>query len=132
MTTLTQFTPSNIRSVRARVIEALKEVEKELGITITDGSARYSETTLSLKLEMGLGVGPENTASAQMFKQLATRYGLQPEDFGRRFMSQTGELYEITGLKPTRPKYPISATEVATGRAFKFTADVVRNGIIRR
>jgi hypothetical protein len=37
-----------------------------------------------------------------------------------------GTTYEITGLKATRRKYPISADRLSDGKSFKFPVDVIK------
>ena len=68
--------------------------------------------------------GTAFNAEKEMFAVLAESYGLAPEDFGREF--NTGhERFQITGIDPKRPKYPISAERIPDRQGFKFTAENV-------
>ena len=59
-----------------------------------------------------------------IFEVLAADYGLSPTDFGREFRAN-GETFQITGLNPRRPRYPIDAERLPDRRQFKFTAENV-------
>jgi hypothetical protein len=51
-------------------------------------------------------------------------YGLEADDYGATFISQ-GRRFKLTGVKPSRPSYPISAECLSTGKGFKFPRSVV-------
>ena len=63
-----------------------------------------------------------------MWRYYATSYGFKLDDLGREFTSR-GVRYKITGIEPSRPKYPISAERVHDKRAFKFGASTVKMGL---
>lgn len=60
------------------------------------------------------------TEAVDDFKLHCHLYGLKPEHLGATFRSGSAT-YKITGLVPSRPKYPISAINVRTGRGYKFS-----------
>lgn len=56
---------------------------------------------------------------------LASAYGLDPSDLGSTFV-QNGKTFRVDGLNPRRYKYPISVTEVKTGKKYKFREENVK------
>jgi len=105
---------------------------KELGVDVQVGSARFSSSSATFKVEVSIVAadGTVETKTVSDFKRCAQLWGLQPDDFGRTFRSR-GIAYEICGGKPGSYKYPILGKRVPDGKVFKFPADVVRDGIIQ-
>lgn len=54
------------------------------------------------------------------FASKCKRYGFEPEDYGKTFLSR-GRAYKITEINTRRPKYPLSATRVDSGKGYKFS-----------
>lgn len=54
------------------------------------------------------------------FESLAEAFGLSPADYLRQF-STGRELFRITGIYPSRPKYPVLAERIRDEQGFKFT-----------
>lgn len=90
------------------------------------------DTACSVKLTFhareadGTVISPDSLA----FTKFAHLFGLEPGDLGETFLSQ-GETFRITGLRTKAKRYPVIATNVQTGRSFKFSTHVVRNGLPR-
>src|SRR5207253_2459791 len=51
-------------------------------------------------------------------------YGLEPGDLGAIFTSN-GRRFKLTGIVPSRPKYPLDGECLSTGKTFKFTRGIV-------
>jgi hypothetical protein len=108
---------------------ALASVAKNYGISITYKGGRYTGTNATIKFEIAAPdavTGEILSAEAQEFKSLGHVFGFQPEDLGSKFTVR-GTVYKITGLKSSRPKYPISAIRVSDGKGFKFPEGVVKS-----
>jgi len=115
-----------ITSVKLRIEAALRTIEEATGMKFEMGSVSYTDNTATFKV-VGSEVSEDGevfSQEAEDFKRHAASYGLQPSDLGKEFNSR-GNLFVITGLKSRRRKYPISATEVRSGKAFKFGADSI-------
>ena len=97
-------------------------------MSIKAGSSRYGSANATLKFELSDVTldGEVLTPEAQAFKQKAARYGLHPDDLYGTFNFGKKQ-YRITGLKTRRPKFPICAENVKTGRAHKFPESVMRS-----
>lgn len=64
-------------------------------------------------------------ADKALWEAMADGYGLPADAFGKTFKVK-GTEYRITGLVPSRPKYPVSAVRVRDNRGFKFHESTVR------
>lgn len=122
------------------MLDAMKSVAEEHGLSIVstkspgyDASGRYFEPTFRVSVlnENGEAYDPMKTE----FEHLAKSYGLEPSDYGKEFKIQVGrhkwERYRITGLKTSRPKYPIQGIRVSDGRGFKFPSNTVAEALRR-
>jgi hypothetical protein len=118
----------SLRSFNADAIKALEKVAAEHGMSIRPGTSRFGSANATLKFELSdiASDGEVLTPEAQAFKTNATRYGLSPDDLYGTFNFQ-GNQFRITGIKTRRPKFPISAENVKTGRMHKFTESSLRN-----
>ena len=133
-----EITSALLKKFREKANEALKSVGEELGISVeVHGNISFTrdgqEANAKLKL-LAISVGDDGQEAihdpeAEEFKRFATIYGFKPEDLGRRFASR-GKLFEITGIKRTRKKYPVSAREVGTNKTYKFMATDVKRLMI--
>jgi hypothetical protein len=117
-----------LRSFNADAIKALEKIATEHGMSIRPGTHRFSTENATLKFDLSdiASDGEVLTPEAQAFKTNAARYGLSPDDLYGTF-SFGDKQFKITGLKTRRPKFPISAENVSTGRMHKFTEDSLRN-----
>jgi hypothetical protein len=111
--------------------KALEDVADLYGITVTYKGGSYDRNGANAKLRFEIAApdavtGVALSAEVQAFKSLAHVYGLKPEDLGSEFKVRN-TVYKITGLKNSRPKYPISAIRVSDGKAFKFPSETVKS-----
>lgn len=116
------FNKSNLNTMRADVAAALAAVEKKHGVSFKLGRISYSTNDFRCKLECfstsdssGNTVDPKETN----FKRDAFRVGVAADAFGKTFKSGNSA-YKITGINARRPKYPVSAIRVASGKGYKF------------
>ena len=114
-------TLTNFRQDFEKAMEAL---EKQYGFIIDLGSITYSATSFYGKLEVHEGDSRDDL-NEQEFKKYCKSYGLDPEDYDRRF-TYGGKDYIIIGIRPSKRKYPISCQQVQDGTTYNFTADTVR------
>jgi hypothetical protein len=96
---------------------ALSGVATKHGVKIEDDLMQMVIRTIAKQISEGA----EKVAD---FKRYCTSYGLKPEHLGATFQSGR-DTFKITGLVPSRPKYPISAVNVRTGRQFKFSQRMI-------
>ena len=115
-----EFSRPFFKQFRDEVNDALKPLIEKYGIDITIGTISFNSDTFSIPLK-GKALDASGTAVADTnnFQRYCTLFGLEPGDLGRKFMSR-GETYEIIGVSPNRPKYPIDVMR-SDGKRFKYT-----------
>ena len=117
------------RNISERVMETLRSLEDELGVTFSQGNGSYDSATFSMKIIAAIDSvdGSSRTPEMIAFEQKAMIYGFEPSDLGKPF-THAGDTYKIVGLKSKSRKYPILG-EDAQGKTFKFTANLVLDGM---
>jgi len=117
-----------LRAFNADAIVALEEVARKHGVSIRPGAHSFNESNARLKFELCdiAESGEVATPEAEEFKLHAERYGLRADQLFGTF-DYAGQVYRVTGLKTRRPKYPICATNVRTGRNHKFPESIIRS-----
>ena len=116
-----------------RMLDALAHLETELGVKIVGKGGSFNADSVLVKFEVarlnedGKAQTPERTA----FLTMSKLFGLDPKDLDREFTTPQGT-YVITGLMPSRHKFPICA-EGAKGRIigknFKFAEKTVKEAL---
>lgn len=121
-----------LQAVEELIIKRLRDLEEELGIKFEFRGGKFTNKSADLKLSLTLinEDGIAETEEVSNWKNLCTRWGFEVDDLGKEFTLQ-GKTYKITGLKPRRHRYPISADRL-DGKGFKFPAYVVLGAICRR
>jgi hypothetical protein len=104
--------------------KAMEALEKQYGFIIDLGNITYSATSFYGKLE-GHESDSRDDLNGQEFKMYCNLYGLDPEDYDRRF-TYDGKDYIIIGIRPSKRKYTISCQRVQDGKSYAFTADMIR------
>ncbi len=67
----------------------------------------------------------KNARPKQDWDRYCTMFNLKPEDFGRRFKIRS-QVYEVTGITPSRPKNAIEIKRVYDGKQFRTSASQVQ------
>ena len=121
-----RFDKPVLRSLRPELEQALADVCAKHGFTARIGSGSFSDFECKFQLILELdGAGEAKAKSdSSTFELYAKSYGLEPTDLGKTFMVN-GSLYTITGVSPSRPKFPIDGTR-SDGKKFKFPALTVK------
>ena len=125
---ITRLTLAACQKIQAEMLSACRTIARGHGLIVEDVGSRNIHPGFGFEPVFRVSIpAPDGTAfnaEKEMFAVLAESYGLAPEDFGREF--NTGhERFQITGIDPKRPKYPISAERIPDRQGFKFTAENV-------
>ena len=106
--------------------KALATVEKEYGITIKTGNARFSgdEVTFKVKANTMGDNGTVNTREANMWNLYADMNGLGHLSVGDTVNLQ-GKSFTIAGWNTRARKSPVNITD-AQGRGYKCSVDMVK------
>ncbi len=122
------FDRATVKSTCGKLEAALATLADELGCQIKVGGATFARDggNCTFKVELAT-TNPDGTAETKevsAFRELATAYGLSPDDLGKTFVSGK-QPYVVCGLKPKATRFPILAQR-ADGKVFKFPADSVK------
>jgi hypothetical protein len=114
------------RVLRQEIDEALKSISTKHDISIHAGSASFTSSSVTFKVEIavkGEG-GMVINRDAEDFKRYCGMYGFLEEDLGKTFVSNGNE-YRICGLSTRSSKFPILAEHTGSKKVFKFPENVV-------
>ena len=119
------------RSFQSAMVKAMDDLAEEYDVEITQAGHIYTDAGQHFEPKFRVTVldaeGDAFNPSVEEFKRHAEYYGLEVDDLGRTFRSSiSGELFKITGCKPSHTKYPIIADRVSDGKGYKFTPREVR------
>ena len=119
-------------TIAADILAALASVEQKHGVKFSaaGGSLGASEMTVKVKV-ISADVNAVEDAAKADFARNCRFYNLEPEDFGAIFECN-GTRYKLTGIRQSRPKYPIDGESQRDGRTFKFTRSVLTKIIADR
>jgi len=123
---IAKITPAICNKIDEHILDALKEVGEELGLSISINGGRYGATSYTPKLQLALisEDGEVMSSEAETFKNFAQYYGMKESDLHRK-VTINGTRYEIVGLSTRSRKFPVLTKRVKDGRAFKHTKDGV-------
>lgn len=128
---MTKINRQLITILRAAITEALAPIGKEYDVKISTGSASFTASSMSMKLEIvALGDGGvERDLDAEAFTSYATLIGLKPEDLGKPVMLQ-GQPFTIAGYRPKARKNNI-AIKSPEGKVYVTSSDSVKRALER-
>ena len=123
---VTNFDKPTIKAIRMAMDNALATVEKEYGITISTGNARFSgnEVTFKVKANTMGSDGTVNTKEANMFELVKNQEGL-----GHLFVGDTitlqGKQFILKGYNSRARKSPIQIEDMQ-GRGYKCSVSMLK------
>lgn len=120
---ITRIDRTALGLIKQRIIDTAGPAAAELGLAISFEGGTFGDKSATLKLEVAIVAadGTVETKAKQDFEKYCALVGLKPEDFGRVF-THRGRRFKICGLKPGAGKFPLLATDQASGKVFKFPA----------
>ena len=123
---VTNFDKPTVKAIRMAMDNALAKVEKEYGITIKTGNARFSgnEVTFKVKANTLGNDGTVNTKEANMWDLYADMNGLGHLKVGDTVNLQ-GKSFTIAGWNTRARKSPVNITD-QNGRGYKCSVAMVK------
>lgn len=122
------LTPPLCEKLRRDMTQACLKLAETHGLTVEAGELSDIDLRHGFNISFRVGIpmadGALYSPDKAMFEVLAPHFGLKASDYGRTFRT-SGDLHRIVGIKPNRPKYPISTERVSDGRGFKMPAENV-------
>lgn len=130
MSKLTKFDPATCRIVLDRIKAALAPLAAELGVEISTGGGKYEGDYFAPKLRLSIvgADGAVGSPEANAFRQLASLYGLKPDDLGKSFKSH-GRKFTIAGLKTRAHARPVVA-KGDDGKLYGFPVEAVKIALL--
>ena len=131
MAKIKKFDKKSLSEFREGFEKTVEAFAKKSGVAISLGGIRYGEANFTGKLEVVIadtasGMSAQEALGRKSLSLEGFMFGLTENDYGRTFKNWDGQTYKLTGVKASRPKYPIKAENVRTGKSFKFGEDVVK------
>ena len=123
---VTNFDKPTVKAIRMAMDNAHAKVEKEYGITIKTGNARFSgdEVTFKVKANTMGNDGTVNTKEANMWDLHADMNGLGHLKVGDTVNLQ-GKSFTIAGWNTRARKSPVNITD-QNGRGYKCSVAMVK------
>ena len=123
---VTNFDKPTIKAIRLAMDSALAKVEKDYGIKISTGNARFSgnEVTFKVKANTVTSGGKAITKEAQMFDIVKHQEGIGHLSVGDTVTLQ-GKSFTITGYNTRARKSPINIEDMQ-GRGYKCSVSMLK------
>ena len=117
---ITKFDRQTAKALSAEIETALAAIAAKHGLTIAAAGGTIGTVSLKLKFECKVN---DPAASAKQerdtFNVYAAMFGLRPEHFGATFQYKR-QVFRLIGILPNRPKFPLRAMNVETGKELLF------------
>jgi len=123
---VSNFDKPSIKAIRIAMDEALAKVEKQYGIKISTGNARFSGDEVTFKVKANtIGTGGQvQTREAQNWAMMAEINGLGHFSVGDVIQLQ-GKSFTIKGWNTRARKSPINIEDM-NGRGYKCSVSMVK------
>jgi len=128
MTTLqkiTRFDRTSANLFSDAVMSMFQAFARQAGVEVTRELGRFNENTFTMKISFRV-LAQDGSGMPADFACKALMVGAPPDSWGKVF-TQGWKSYKITDIKPRNTRYPILATCVQDGKAYKFPALVGQN-----
>ena len=120
------FDAAKCRVLGPQVAEALQDFAKQHGLVVRYGGGSYDADTFKAKIVFEAVLTPEQIEEKQKreFTTYCKIFGLEPTHYGATF-TNGGKSFRLIAVDLGKPKYPIIAICVETGKRHKFVESVV-------
>ncbi len=123
MSTVTSINKATAKEIGAAVESALASVAEQFGLEVSVRGGTFDAGSFKPKVEFTTA-----NAAEEDFVTYASLYGLDACHWGAEFTSK-GKRFRISGLAHRSRTYPILATEIATGKQYKFTSEGIARAL---
>ena len=103
---------SEAKTIREEVQAAVESILAPHGLKLTGCNASFDDTSFNMTIK-------SSDPDAEIPAWDLTKVGLPPETKAGIRFDYNGKSFEFTGVNTRRPKFPISATDVASGKQYK-------------
>jgi hypothetical protein len=120
---ISEMNPITVDRIKARMKAAMAEIEREFGISINLGGAKYTEKTFTMKVGVAVknddfSVAGIDPTLVQNFMRFCESFGMTREDLNKREVKLgSGDIGVVVGLRP-RAKLPIIVRSKADNKLY--------------
>lgn len=114
------------KALMAEAQRAMDEVFARHGMKTSGVRASYDAGSIKITVS-GEQQGDESPRVLD-WKRYAGSYSLPEDALGKTIVYQ-GRAFKITGLAASRRRYPVTVTEILTGKDLLLTVDAARRGL---
>lgn len=122
--TIKSFDKATFKVLRPEIDKALAAVGEKYGISLKMGNVSYSSFEFRTKVEAKI-IGAEVAKPAFISNPFDYSEMLGYPAIGTEFKMQ-GKNFKVVSHEPQRPKYPIVAEDMRTGKKYKFTLETIK------
>lgn len=120
MTDILDFDTRNGRDLHDAALAALQETAKAFGLTVAKAGGSLDGLKATLKFEFKVAdKAATDAGEVKEFASLCTLYGLTAAHYKATFASN-GQMFELFGFAPQRPKFCLKARNLASGKVMLF------------
>lgn len=120
------------RQISNEVIRELADLADRHGLRFSSEGGSLGAGDMLIKLRVrAADMSDVEDAAKRMFALECRSVGLEAQDYGAVFSTYNGT-YKLTGVKPSRPKYPLLGICQRTGKTYKLPRSCVPNIIAAR
>ncbi len=125
-----RFSTASLNCIRQRFQSVCDDLSKELGLGITLGNIRFSETTATLKVNLVTSGenGEIKSKEAIDFIRYAHSHGIPVSCLGKIFSNTNGDELILLGYMPRSYAYPFLAERTYDKKRYKFPKTAIQIG----
>ena len=119
---ITNMDRSACRTVQEAAEAALKQVAEQFGMTLKTSGGKFDNASFTPKFTFVCIAADGIPAD---FTRWCNLFGMTAADFGKSFRRVNGDVVKITGIAPTRRRFPIMVEVLRTGKSILLTQEEV-------
>jgi len=118
------ITKQRVVEIRSQLNEELKSLSKKLGIELSAGNAKFSESNITFKLECSVP-NKDGNVIPKIEEDFNFYSKLHNLTLGSTF-TIARETYKVVGYKPKSHKYPVICESLIDGKRYKFDEETIK------
>jgi hypothetical protein len=125
---MAKFDRSKVREIHKDINDSLALIAKKHGmLSLSTGTLSFDENKFTVRVT---GISSIDAFAGAPTTRSGSGVATPLSDFiGKRFVSR-GNMFTVTDIKTSRPKYPISAVN-GNGTKYKFSPSAVAAGLVK-
>ena len=131
MNKITEFDKKNLSQLRWEIDFALANIGEKYGVKITTGTARFTDSTATFKLEAAvIRNGKAVSREMETLEMYLGLLGLTEEHLEMVFKIGTSDkLFKLSGYNPRKSKNPVMLNLVGTDKTYCCSESAMRKAL---